>query len=316
MSGGPRGPTARHVPSTERELDEPVARLDLRADDRAQSAGATAKKSGAPVAGWRRRVPMKLPMKPADRPMVEVCSGKLGASVQNDVHSVSPRQQWQLVVHVDGYEPSQPLLVNHGGSLDGPIFMKKLNDTFELKPLAGSGNRVLRLHIANRLRHGAARELTLYAPYWLVNLTALPLAYREVHLGLNLVNTAHAMEGRTDTSSATMAPAPSMSPRTEDHRPRLPRTACATAGCLPTARRRAGRAARSAHPSRPRRCCRTTSDSRQPSPRDSLVSNESTAEAAARTGSATVGPVRPRRSIDRHGGARARARQPQESPRR
>ena len=140
--------------------------------------------------------------------MVEVCSGTLGASLNNQIHSVSPRQQWQLVISVDGYEPSHPLLVNHGGSLDGAIFMKKLNDTFELKPLPGSGNRVLRLNIANRLRQGTARELTLYAPYWLVNQTDLPLAYREVHLGTGLLNTVHAMEGRTDAAAASATPAP------------------------------------------------------------------------------------------------------------
>ena len=54
--------------------------------------------------------------------------------------------------------------------------------------------RVLRLHIANRMREGAVRELTLYAPYWLVNKTSLSLVFREVRLGTGLLNTAHAME--------------------------------------------------------------------------------------------------------------------------
>ena len=105
------------------------------------------------------------------------------------------QEQWQLTLRVQGYEQSSPLLVNRGGGLDGSKFLSKLNDVVELKPLAGSGQaRVLRLHIANRMRQGAVRELTLYAPYWLVNKTSLPLVYREVRLGTGLLNTAHAME--------------------------------------------------------------------------------------------------------------------------
>ena len=70
-------------------------------------------------------------------------------------------------------------------------FLSKLNDVIELKPLAGSGQgRVLRIHIANRMRQGAIRELTLYAPYWLVNQTSLPLVFREVRLGTGLLNTS------------------------------------------------------------------------------------------------------------------------------
>ena len=133
--------------------------------------------------------------KPADQTMVEVCSGQLDASMLTHVHAVSPKQQWHLTLHAEGYERSAPLMVNRGGGLDGSKFLSKLNDVVELKPLAGSGHaRTLRLHIANRMRQGAVRELTLYAPYWLVNQTSLPLVFREVRLGTGLLNTAHAME--------------------------------------------------------------------------------------------------------------------------
>ena len=154
-----------------------------------------------------------------------------------------------------GYEPSAPLLVNRGGGLDGSKFLSKLNDVIELKPLAGSGQgRVLRIHIANRMRQGAIRELTLYAPYWLVNQTSLPLVFREVRLGTGLLNTSYAMESgtstprdnadrdraRTDSAPPTAAPAavatasdatpdvPSLvaTPASQPSSPRLHRRVC------------------------------------------------------------------------------------------
>lgn len=116
----------------------------------------------------------------------------------------------------------------------------------ELKPLPGSGqHRVLRLHIANRIHHGAVRDVIIYvrhggwsnaskngplslphirgpidsrrqAPYWLINHSALPLVYREVRLGTGRGNAEHAMEGRSSFKSGSSGqpdkmPTPGMS---------------------------------------------------------------------------------------------------------
>lgn len=143
--------------------------------------------------------------KSKEKALVDVCEGTLREMQSSDVHAVSPRQQWRLTLSVSGYEPSALLLINRGDGLDSSKHLARLHDVIELKPLAGSGeNRVLRLHIANRMRSGAVRELTLYAPYWLVNKTCLPLMYREVRLGTGLLNSAHAMQGgRTSHASST-----------------------------------------------------------------------------------------------------------------
>ena len=48
----------------------------------------------------------------------------------------------------------------------------------ELKSLRGQPP--LRVHVHNRTKPGGARDVLLYAPYWLVNRSGIPLAFREV----------------------------------------------------------------------------------------------------------------------------------------
>ena len=101
------------------------------------------------------------------------------------------------MLRLEGYEPSLPIVLNRGDGLDASLFLSRLDDVVELKP-SDPSKRLLRLHVNNRLLPGGCRAVQVYAPYWLVNNTGLPLMFREVRLGINTSMGAatHAMDGQ------------------------------------------------------------------------------------------------------------------------
>ena len=77
----------------------------------------------------------------------------------------------------------------------------------ELKPTDPT-KRVQRVHINNCLLPGGCRSVQLYAPYWLINNTGLPLMFREVRLGINtsVGSVAHTMNDLAQSSLSTLKP--------------------------------------------------------------------------------------------------------------
>jgi len=59
-----------------------------------------------------------------------------------------------------------------------------LRPLFQRSQERGQGDPIS-IHLENTLNTGGFRRLLLFAPYWLVNQTGLPLLFREVRLGIN-----------------------------------------------------------------------------------------------------------------------------------
>ncbi|KAL3933372.1 MAG: hypothetical protein SGPRY_000308 [Prymnesium sp.] len=105
--------------------------------------------------------------------------------------SVSCMQQWRLTLQMEGYEQSSAIILNRGDGLDASIFLSsKLDDVVELRPLEPA-RMPLRVYVHNQLHPGGCRKVQLYAPYWLVNKSGLPLLFREVRLGISTGASTH-----------------------------------------------------------------------------------------------------------------------------
>jgi hypothetical protein len=132
----------------------------------------------------------------ADQGMLEVRSDVLAPLQSTMVHSVSPSMQWHLVLKVDGYEPSAPILLNRGAAgldpamilarapgdlkraaanaaaaaaaFDPAMFLAKNDNVIELRPLGGNFNssRTLR----------AMRASSNATPISVLNLAAMSRA--------------------------------------------------------------------------------------------------------------------------------------------
>ena len=139
----------------------------------------------------------------AARNSLPAAAGTLDAGGMVQLHSVCPMSQWQLMVQLDGYEPSSAVLLNRGDGFDHSILLAKLDDVIELKPV-DVRKRALRIHVKNVLRPGGGRDVHFYAPYWLVNQSDLPLEFREVRLGINTkvgASATHKMNGEGPPST-------------------------------------------------------------------------------------------------------------------
>ena len=135
------------------------------------------------------------------------CEGELEPGALGRVHAVSPLQSWEMVLRIGGYEASAPLTVNRGGSTEARL-NQKLPEVLELRSEGEGPRPKLRVYLQNRLGAGGSREIVLYAPYWLLNRTGLPLLFREVR-GVGAIKDvnihagrSHAMDGGADPKSA------------------------------------------------------------------------------------------------------------------
>ena len=135
------------------------------------------------------------------------CDGELEPGALGRVHAVSPLQSWEMVLRIGGYEASAPLTVNRGGSTEARL-NQKLPEVLELRSEGEGPRPKLRVYLQNRLGAGGSREIVLYAPYWLLNRTGLPLLFREVR-GVGAIKDvnihagrSHAMDGGADPKSA------------------------------------------------------------------------------------------------------------------
>lgn len=130
----------------------------------------------------------------SESPSLPVASGSLGPAQTERVHALSPLAEWHLALAVDGYETSAPILLQHRyGAAPGArrgthnehasdhVSSDKARHrpdlVVELKSLRGQPP--LRVHVHNRSKPGGARDVLIYAPYWLVNRSGIPLAFRE-----------------------------------------------------------------------------------------------------------------------------------------
>lgn len=131
-----------------------------------------------------------------------VASGTVEAFGIIHCHDVDPNQRWQLVIVAEGFEPTAPFLVHRGIGSDAQA--GKLPETVELyqsaagasaEPSASKNQHShntnhpertrMTVHIDNSLHGGTFRKVNLFAPYWLVNKTGLPLTFKEVRMGRN-----------------------------------------------------------------------------------------------------------------------------------
>ena len=126
--------------------------------------------------------------------LLPVASGSLGPAQTERVHALSPLAEWHLALAIEGYETSAPILLQHRyGAAPGARrgahnehgsdhassdkARHRPDLVVELKSLRGQPP--LRVHVHNRSKPGGSRDVLLYAPYWLVNRSGIPLAFRE-----------------------------------------------------------------------------------------------------------------------------------------
>lgn len=97
------------------------------------------------------------------------CQGRVSPSETANVHDVDLEAQTEVTLTLDSYPGAERIIVpsGHTGSVD---YRLRLTD-IKGRPL------ILRASI--QMRKGSGLQITISAPYWLINRTGLPLVFRQ-----------------------------------------------------------------------------------------------------------------------------------------
>ncbi len=100
-------------------------------------------------------------------------TGELGPGGSVALYEADLQRELRLELSISGFAASDPALIN------GRSAKSKTDDTVRLRDYDG---RLLHLCIENMLSSGfeGARTVSFYAPFWMLNLTGLPLLYKQV----------------------------------------------------------------------------------------------------------------------------------------
>ena len=101
-----------------------------------------------------------------------VASGLLRSGATLAAHEFAAHTSVSMRVQTDGYEPSERALVAVPADVEPEVLCRQIN-------LHDLNHNTLTLSVEYEARRGCVHALSLWAPYWLVNTTGLPLLVRE-----------------------------------------------------------------------------------------------------------------------------------------
>ena len=94
--------------------------------------------------------------------------GRVKPGEDSCLHSVDPAESVTLLLWTDTFTPCGEIILNPSSS---PYLVTiKLQDTQK---------RLLYIHLKVQVQYGGALKVVVYASYWLINKTGLPLIFRQ-----------------------------------------------------------------------------------------------------------------------------------------